>query len=119
MSPVTDLPSAVAQLRAVVVELCRELAADGEHFRAHERLLRENPELRDRAACKFARLCEIFRVTLVDRGASVEVAALAPRLALACYTAGNALADGDPGALAEAVDAAFARLSELGGAGIT
>lgn len=113
LPPVTDLAGAVAQLRAVATELCRELTADGDHFRAHERLLRENPELRDRAARKFARLTEIFRATLLDRGASPEVAALAPQLALACYTAGNALADGDPAALPGAVDAAFAQLSEL------
>lgn len=113
LPPVTDLAGAVAQLRAVATELCRELTADGEHFRAHERLLRENPELRDRAARKFARLTEIFRATLLDRGASPEVAVLAPQLALACYTAGNVLADGDPAVLPGAVDAAFAQLSEL------
>ncbi|GAB2959550.1 TetR/AcrR family transcriptional regulator [Saccharothrix stipae] len=116
--PVTDLASVVAQLREVVVRLCRELTADGEHYRAHERLLRENPELRDRSARKFARLSELFRATLLDRGASAEVAALAPQVALACYLAGNAVADGEPAALPGAVDAAFARLSELGGSDI-
>ncbi|XVS60710.1 TetR/AcrR family transcriptional regulator [Actinosynnema sp. CA-299493] len=114
LPPVTDLAGAVAQLRAVATRLCRELTADGEHYRMHERLLRENPELKDRAARKFARLAEVFRATLLERGASAEVAALAPQLALACYTAGNALADGDPEVLTEAVEGAFARLGELG-----
>ncbi len=118
LPPVTDLAGAVAQLRTVVVRLCRELTADGDHYRAHERLLRENPELRDRSARKLAGLSEIFRATLLDRGASAEVAALAPQLALACYLAGNALADGDPAELPDAVDAAFAQLSELSGSDI-
>jgi AcrR family transcriptional regulator len=111
--PVTDLPGAMAQLREIVVELCRDLTADGEHFRAHDRLLRENAELRDRAARKFAGLCDAFQVMLLERGASDEVAALAPRLALACYTAGDALAAGDPAVLPGAVDSAFARLDGL------
>ncbi|MCE7000206.1 TetR family transcriptional regulator [Saccharothrix sp. S26] len=115
LPPVTDLAGAVAQMRVVAVELCRELTADGEHFRAHERLVRDNPELRDRAARKFARLGERLRATLLERGASAEVAVLAPQIALACYAAGSALADGDPDVLAGAVDAAFGRLSELGG----
>ncbi|MFJ6673749.1 TetR/AcrR family transcriptional regulator [Actinosynnema sp. NPDC091369] len=118
LPPVTDLAGAVAQLREVAVGLCRELTADGEHYRAHERLLRENPELRDRAGRKFARLGEVLRATLVERGASAEVAVLAPQIALACYAAGNALADGDPAELAGAVDAAFERLGELGGSGV-
>ncbi|MFE9749920.1 TetR/AcrR family transcriptional regulator [Saccharothrix saharensis] len=114
LPPATDLAGAVAQLREVAVELCRELTADGEHYRAHERLLRENAELRDRAARKFARLGEVLRATLLERGASAEVAVLAPQIALACHAAGNALADGDPAVLAGAVDAAFGRLGELG-----
>ncbi|MEV8443619.1 TetR family transcriptional regulator [Actinosynnema sp. NPDC051121] len=113
-APVTDLPGAVAQLREIVVELCRELTADGEHFRAHDRLLRENAELRDRAARKFAGLCEAFEAMLLERGAAAGVAALAPRLAWACYAAGDALAAGDPAVLPDAVDGAFARLGELG-----
>ncbi|MFD1151555.1 TetR/AcrR family transcriptional regulator [Saccharothrix hoggarensis] len=118
LPPVTDLAGAVAQIRDIVLELCHQLAADREHFRAHERLLRDNPELRDRAARKFARLCATFRDTLLDRGAAPDVAALAPQLALACYQAGHELADGDPAALPGAVDAAFAQLSELGDRGI-
>ncbi|MEV1118343.1 TetR family transcriptional regulator [Actinosynnema sp. NPDC049800] len=114
LPPVTDLAGALAQLRVVATELCRELTADGEHYRTHERLLRENPELRDRAARKFARLSQILRANLLERGASAEVAALAPQLAMACFAAGNALADGDPEVLPGAVDAAFARLGELG-----
>ena len=111
---VTDLAGAVAQLRAVAVQLCRELTTDGDHYRVHEQLVRENPELKDRAARKFARLGELLRSTLLERGASAEVAVLAPQIALACYAAGNALADGDPAVLAGAVDAAFERLGELG-----
>ncbi|MFD0205097.1 MULTISPECIES: TetR family transcriptional regulator [Saccharothrix] len=111
--PVTDLAGAVAQLRAIAVELCRELTVDGEHYRRHERLLRENPELRDRSGRKFAGLRDVFRATLLDRGASPEVAVLAPQVALACYAAGNALADGDPDRLAGAVDDAFGRLRGL------
>jgi AcrR family transcriptional regulator len=118
LPPVTDLAGAVVQLRAVATELCRELTADGEHYRVHERLLRENPELRDRAARKFARLFEIIRANLLERGASAEVAVLAPQLALACFAAGNALADGNPEALPGAVDATFARLGELGEFGV-
>ncbi|WP_367128398.1 TetR/AcrR family transcriptional regulator [Saccharothrix sp. HUAS TT1] len=114
LPPVHDLAGAVAQLRAVVVDLCHELTADGEHYRAHERLLRDNPELRDRAARKFARLTGSIRDNLLDRGTPAEVAALAPQVALACYAAGSGLAGGDPAALPGAVDAAFAHLSELG-----
>lgn len=117
LPPVTDLAGAVVQLRALTTELCRELTADGEHYRVHERLLGENPELRDRAARKFARMFEIIRGNLLERGASAEVAVLAPQLALACFAAGNALADGDPDVLVGAVDAAFARLGELGASG--
>ncbi|NUT48395.1 MAG: TetR family transcriptional regulator [Saccharothrix sp.] len=115
LPPVHDLAGAVAQIRGVVLELCREFTADEDHFRAHLRLLRENAELRDRAARKFARLAEVFRATLLDRGTPPLVAALAPQLGVACYLAGQDLAGDDPAALPGAVDAAFARLSELAG----
>jgi AcrR family transcriptional regulator len=114
LPPVHDLAGAMAQLREVAVGLCAALTMDDVHFRAHEQLLRDNPELRDRAARKFATLCTIFRDTLLERGAPAEVAVLAPRLAVACYQAGNELAAGDPVLLPGAVDAAFAQMSELG-----
>ncbi|WP_447007867.1 TetR/AcrR family transcriptional regulator [Saccharothrix isguenensis] len=114
LPPVHDLAGAMAQLREVVVDLCRVSTVDQEHFRAHERLLRDNPELRDRSARKFARLCALFRDTLLERGTPAEVAVLAPQLAVACYRAGNELASGDPAALPGAVDAAFAQLIDLG-----
>ncbi len=112
LPPVHDLAGVMAQLREVTVDLCRELTADQERFRAHERLLRDNPELRDRSARKFARLCALFRDTMVERGTPIEVAVLAPQLAIACYQAGSELAAGDPLVLPGAVDAAFAQLSE-------
>ncbi|MFC6090964.1 TetR/AcrR family transcriptional regulator [Saccharothrix lopnurensis] len=107
-----DLAGVVEQIRAVVVELCDELTADVEHYRAYERLLRENPELQDRAARKFHVLGEVFRDNLLGRGTPRVVALLAPHLALACYHAGRELAGGDPTALRAAVDSAFAQLSE-------
>lgn len=112
LPPVDDLAGALAQVRELVVELCRDLTADEEHYRAHERLVRENPELRDRAARKFHLLCELFRDNLLARGAPREVAVLAPHLALACYRSGQELSDGDPTALPGAVDAMFAQVSE-------
>ncbi len=111
--PVTELAEAVAQIRTVVLELCHEFTANEEHYRAHAKLLDDNPELRDRAARKFARLAEVFRTTLRERGAPPVVAALAPQIALACFHAGQDIAGGDPAALPGAVDAAFAQLSEL------
>ncbi|MFE2755502.1 TetR/AcrR family transcriptional regulator [Actinosynnema sp. NPDC059335] len=112
LPPVHDLAGALTQIRAVVLDLCREVTADEEHFRAHMALLAENAELRDRAARKFARLAEVFRDTLLDRGTPPVVAALAPRLGVACYQAGQDLAAGDPAALPGAVDSAFAHLIE-------
>lgn len=113
--PVRDLAGAVAQIRAVVLELCHKFTANEEHYRAHEKLLNDNAELRDRAARKYARFAEVFHTTLLDHGAPPVVAALAPQIALACFQAGRELAGGDPTTLPGAVDSAFAQLSELAG----
>lgn len=110
LPPVADLAGALAQMRAVAVELCGELTADADHYRVYRALVGRTPELADRAARKFARLTALFQENLLARGTPREVAVLAPHLGLACYQAGQELAGDDPAALTDAVDAAFAHL---------
>ncbi|MGC7094678.1 TetR/AcrR family transcriptional regulator [Amycolatopsis lurida] len=105
-----DLETALAQIRLAVLAVCAEATKDGEHFRRHERLLRDNPELHDRGNRKLQRFTETVTANLRDAGATPLVAALAPQLALACFNAGRHLGDGDPARLSNSVDAAFTAL---------
>ncbi|MBB4965274.1 TetR/AcrR family transcriptional regulator [Saccharothrix violaceirubra] len=112
LPPLTTLAEALAEMRRIAVAMCRTYTADAAHYLAHQRLLRDNPELLDRSNRKFDRMAQAARHSLERRGAEPEVAALAAHTAFACYRAGLDLAGGDPAALPAAVDAAFARLAE-------
>ncbi len=113
LPPPTDLADAVAQLHPVVVAICEEMTADPAHYRQHEALLRDNPELRDRAARKSDRVVEALRTDLLTRGTPPPVAELASQIALACYRAGHRAAGDDPSALPAAVHTAFTHLRAL------
>jgi len=108
-----SLPAALDQVRALVLEVCAEAAADAGHYEIHQRLVEQNPELKDRSARKLQRFAELGEALLLERGTPKEVAVLAAQLAVACYQAGNRLAGADAAALAPAVDVAFGRLDVL------
>lgn len=82
-------------------------------YETHQRLLEENPELKDRSARKLQRFAELGEAILLERGTPREVAVLAAQIAVACYQAGSRLAGTDAPALAPAVDVAFGRLDVL------
>ncbi|GLY36076.1 TetR family transcriptional regulator [Amycolatopsis sp. NBRC 101858] len=107
------LPAALDQVRALVLEVCAEATADATHYEMHQRLLEENPELKDRSARKLQRFAELGEAILLERGTPREVAVLAAQVAVACYQAGSRLAGADAPALAPAVDMAFGRLEVL------
>jgi AcrR family transcriptional regulator len=107
------LPAALDQVRALVLEVCAEATADATHYEMHQRLLEENPELKDRSARKLQRFAELGEAILLERGTPREVAVLAAQVAVACYQAGSRLAGADAPALASAVDMAFGRLEVL------
>jgi len=110
-----DLPGALAQIQAVAVMLCDEMAADPRRYRDRERLLMDNPELHDREERKLRRFAETGSEILREQGATEWVATLAPQLALACFRAARRLAGTDPKALAPAIRKAFGHLESLGG----
>jgi len=104
------LAGTLSLLRGTAAELCAQATKDPDHYRRRERLIAENPELGDRAARKQRRLAEALTEILLEQGASAATAALAPRIAIACYGAGHEVAAGDPKALGDAVAAAFDQL---------
>jgi AcrR family transcriptional regulator len=104
------LKQALADLRTTTAEVCAQATRDPERYRIREQLLRDNPELNDRASRKHRLFAATISENLRAQGASPETAALAAQLALACYNAGHEVAGTDPAALAPAVDAAFTRL---------
>ncbi|AXB42164.1 TetR/AcrR family transcriptional regulator [Amycolatopsis albispora] len=108
-----DLDQALAQIRLAVLAVCAEVTKDAEHFRRHEKLLRENPELHDRGNRKLQRFTETITANLREAGATPLVAALAPQLALACFNAGRQLGEEDPGRLTGSVEAAFTALGAV------
>ncbi|KUJ67019.1 hypothetical protein ACZ90_31925 [Streptomyces albus subsp. albus] len=112
-----SLPEALALLRETTLAICAEATRDADRYRLRERLIAENPELGDRAARKQRRFAELMGEILREQGASAETAALAPRIAVACYNAGHDLAGGDPGALGPCVAAAFERVGVAAGTG--
>ncbi|WP_206784496.1 TetR/AcrR family transcriptional regulator [Amycolatopsis sp. MtRt-6] len=107
-----SLPAALGQVRALVLEVCAEAAEDA-HYEMHQRLVEQNPELKDRSARKLQRFAELGEALLLERGTPREVAVLAAQLAVACYQAGSRLAGTDAAALVPAVDVAFGRLDVL------
>ncbi|MEU5694116.1 TetR family transcriptional regulator [Actinosynnema sp. NPDC020468] len=111
LPPVTTLAQALAQLREVAIDMCRVVTEDPRRFLVHQRLLRANPELRDRSHRKFDGMCARLRDTLLARGTPPAVAALAPQVAFGCYRAAVELTEDDPAALPDAVAAAFDALA--------
>ncbi|MEU5868968.1 MULTISPECIES: TetR/AcrR family transcriptional regulator [unclassified Nonomuraea] len=107
------LPEALAQVRELTLALCARATLDPGRHVLRERLIADHPELGDRTARKQRRFAETMAEILREHGASAETAALAPQLALACYTAGRAVAGDDPAALTPSVAAAFDRLGLL------
>ncbi|MER6583751.1 helix-turn-helix domain-containing protein [Nonomuraea sp. NPDC001023] len=107
------LPEALAQVRELTLALCARATLDPVRYVLRERLIAGHPELGDRTARKQRRFAETMTEVLREHGATPETAALAPQLALACYTAGRAVAGDDPAALAPSVAAAFDRLGLL------
>lgn len=105
-----SLAEALALLRETAAVICAETTRDAARYIQRERLVAENPELGDRAARKQRRFAETMTEILREQGASPETAALAPKVALACYNAGHEVAAGDPAALWPSVAAAFDRL---------
>ncbi|MFG1694061.1 TetR/AcrR family transcriptional regulator [Nonomuraea sp. NPDC049309] len=108
------LPQALGLLRDITAGLCTAATRDPGRYVLRRRLIAENPELGDREARKHRLLVELLSEALQRRGAPAETAALAPRLALACYQAGGELAGDDPAALWPHVAAAFDRLESIG-----
>jgi AcrR family transcriptional regulator len=102
-----SLQQALAQLRVTAAAICARATLDAERYVLREQLIAEHPELRDRAARKQRRFADLIGEILRQQGASAETAALAPRVALACYDAGRDVASTDPAALGPSVAAAF------------
>jgi AcrR family transcriptional regulator len=108
-----DLSTALAQIRGLVLDVCAEATADAAHYEMHQRLVEQNPELKDRSARKMQRFAEVGEAILLERGTPRDVAVLAAQIACACYQAGSRLAGAEAPALAPAVDVAFTRLDVL------
>jgi AcrR family transcriptional regulator len=104
------LPAAVDHVRRIVVAFVERLTADRAGFTQHEELVARHPELRARSVMKQRRYAELLADLLTEQGAERTTAVLAAEIGLACFYAGWATVDGDPGRLASAVDAAFARV---------
>lgn len=107
-----SLPAALDQVRGLVLDICAKVTADG-RYETHQRLVEENPELRDRSARKLQRFAELGEAILLERGTPREIAVLAAQLAVACYQTGSRLAGPYPPALAPSVEMAFNRLGML------
>ncbi|MUL41381.1 TetR family transcriptional regulator [Streptomonospora sp. PA3] len=111
-APIGDsLPDALAYLRQTAALLVARLTENPAAYRQHERIVAENPDLLARSLLKQRRYVAAMSGLLAEKGADEHTARLAAETALACYYAGRAAAGDDPGRLAEAVDAAFARLA--------
>jgi AcrR family transcriptional regulator len=105
-----SLLEALALVRETAAMICARATQDPARYVLRERLIDQNPELGDRAARKQRRFAETIGEILREQGASVQTAALAPQLALACYNAGREMAAGDPTKLGPSVETAFDRL---------
>lgn len=105
------LADALAQCRTVMAEICQRLPADP-LWRQVERAVRDgHPDLADRGHRKLRRYAEQVSLVLREQGLGAREALLAPELALACFTAGRAVAGDDLDSLGASVDDAFARLA--------
>ncbi|GAA3068252.1 TetR/AcrR family transcriptional regulator [Pseudonocardia yunnanensis] len=104
------LTEAIAMLRDTVAAICASATRNPGHYLRREQLIAENPELEDRSARKQRLFTSAITEILREQGASASTSALAPQIALACYTAGRLIAAGDPALLGPSVDAAFEQL---------
>jgi AcrR family transcriptional regulator len=105
-----SLAQALSLLRDTTAAVCARATSDPGRYARRERLIADNPELGDRAARKQRRFIELLGEILREQGASPETAALATRVAMACYDAGYEIAGGDPAKLGPSVAAAFDQL---------
>ncbi|MGP4049738.1 TetR/AcrR family transcriptional regulator [Streptomyces sp. 2A115] len=108
----TSLPTALEQVRTLVLALCAEGVGDPARYVAHGQLLEHYPELFDRNTRKLHRYTKVIEEGLVSRGAPGPTAVLAAQLGLACYHAGSRLAGSNARALVPEVAAAFDALAE-------
>jgi AcrR family transcriptional regulator len=105
--------AALQQLRVIVVDTYRQ-AQDSPHHAAHEELIDANPELHDRHVRKLLGFAEDMAKLLEHRGAPHDTAVLAAHTAVACCLAARHTAAAHP-SVADAVDASFQCLDEVGG----
>lgn len=105
------LGEGIDQLRPIVLQMCRHAVRNPDRYRLHERLILENPELRDRDNRKLEKYCSALRGILTARGVDDRTASLAAHLALACYHAGRHTARSTSTSLPEAVASAFDQLA--------
>ncbi|TQM33475.1 TetR family transcriptional regulator [Nocardia bhagyanarayanae] len=111
--PIGDsLPAALAYVRALLLAFVTQLVQRPSEYRAYERLIAEQPELRARSLVKQRGYVDRITAELTERGVGLEVAALAAELGMACYFAGRVVADNDPSRLLTAIEAAFDRLCQ-------
>lgn len=110
--PPRTLSVALDQLRMIVVEVYRQAEKSPRHT-AHERLIDANPELHDRHVRKLLGFAEDMVKLLEHRGAAHDTAVLAAHTAITCCLAARHTR-GARSSTAEAVDACFERLHELG-----
>jgi AcrR family transcriptional regulator len=99
------LPTALIQLRDIVVDVYRE-ASDSPWHVTHERLIDDNPELHDRHVRKLLQFGDDMAALLEHRGATRNVAVVAAHTAVACCLAARTLRSTDT-SMADAVDECF------------
>ncbi|WP_109522582.1 TetR/AcrR family transcriptional regulator [Nocardia aurea] len=115
--PGMTLAQALSRARPAVRAVCAVGTRDAGRYVLYERLVADNPELHDRKERKLLALTDAMAGVLRAQGAADATAALAAHIALACFRTGRLLAGPDPAALTDAVDAAFAEVEALAGAG--
>jgi AcrR family transcriptional regulator len=99
------LPTALIQLRDIVVDVYRE-ASDSPWHVTHERLIDDHPELHDRHVRKLLQFGDDMAALLEHRGATRNVAVVAAHTAVACCLAARTLRSTDT-SMADAVDECF------------
>ncbi len=107
------LHDAVEQLRPIVLDLCAFAASDPDAFARRAELLERHVELSARDALKNQQMGSKLGELLRHRGATEATAALAARVALACYETGRLRAR-TPADLVRECRAAFREVLALG-----
>lgn len=109
-----SLADALAHVRTWVVAYVARIVADPDAYLGHERLVATSPELQARSLVKQRGHVAAMTESLTRRGVDPGTAALAAELGLACWYAGQAMADDDPVRIVAAVDDSFGRLLAIG-----